>query len=650
MLRFDGRSAERSELERMSAALAHRGPDGDGHAPLGPCGLAHRRLSILELSDLGRQPMATRDGRFWLTYNGEVYNYVELRRDLEGLGHRFAGGSDSEVVLAAYSEWGESAFSRFNGMWGMALWDTRLQRLLLSRDRLGVKPLYLHLSTSRLLFASEPKAILAAEPTLARVDRRNLARFVLRGPMAFLGDTFFEGIRAVEPGTSETFDRDGRSKRRRFWTFAPVEPPRGVTMADAAEQTRALLTDAVRLRYRSDVPVGTCLSGGIDSSSIVALASRVLGKAPMTFSVIYDDPECDEREFVDSMALEYDLDATRAHPDGSDFGPAIERATYFQDGPTNSHGIYSQWRVMQAASSRVKVLLDGQGGDELFAGYFSYFYPNLLGKVRRILRGDVSEALGLMELREEVAELSGEDVLASLTRNLGAKTGRLDAFTKLATRLSLDRPPRDATPLPRVLTEELTGLVRDERWATRKLTRDPLTNYLWETLTRATLPHFLQYEDRDSMAFSIEARTPFLDYRLVEHAFRLPNELKIQGATTKAVLREAMRGILPERVRLRRDKKGYPTPFGRWSRTGLREFIGDQLLSERARTRGVFDGAALSAAVEAHLAGHVDLTASVYQWLTVELFHRRFIDAPFRPDDPRIDTTFDPRPVSPLPG
>lgn len=664
----------------MSRTLAHRGPDGDGHVLLGPCGLAHRRLAIIDVSTAGRQPMSYADGRLWLTYNGEVYNYIELRRELEALGFGFRSESDSEVILAAYRAFGKRAFERFNGMWGLAIYDSVERKLLLSRDRMGVKPLYYHKNGQRLLFASEVKALLAAEPRLAILDEEAAARFFLRSTMSYNRRTFFRDIHAVDPGTTIEIAADGSMACSRYWHFVPPAPERlgrnlAVRRAEAAERVREVLVDSVRLRFRSDVPVGTCLSGGLDSSSIVAIAGRRLGKAPETFSVLYDHPEFSETEYVRIMQKELGLSAFETQPNGNDFPEVIERATYFQDGPTVATGIYSQWHVMKIASPRVKVLLDGQGGDELFGGYFSYFQAYMQSLVDRARRGAVHLVPKILRANREIRAISGMDPLGAirdgqrrlvmgryvnpgrrrliLAARAAAGEGALREVVRRAKRC-LTPPPVAASPgsnwpAPHeVLQPSLRDRIASEatEWQTPTVTGDRFIDEMWDSLVRTSIPGLLHYEDRDSMAFSIEARTPFLDYRLIELAFQQPPELKIDGALTKVVLRDAMRGILPERVRTRRDKKGYPTPFVHWSRDVHRAWLRELLLSGRCLSRGFFDPVTLEGVLTAHLDGHREYSTFVYQLITFELFCRRFIDGSFQPDRPPSHARFDETEVS----
>ncbi|MCC7381508.1 MAG: asparagine synthase (glutamine-hydrolyzing) [Deltaproteobacteria bacterium] len=649
ILRFDGVSPDPGQLARMNAALAHRGPDGEGIQVVGPIGLAHRRLSIIDLSEAGRQPMPSVDRKYWLTYNGEIYNYLELRRELESRGHSFHSHTDSEVILEAYRAHGLSAFKRFNGMWALGLWDTEKQELLLSRDRFGVKPLYLHQNEQRLIFASEMKAILAADPSVAKLDLQSVADF-LATPLVGVGtETYFRGLERFQPAELMQIDRRGHRRTRRYWTFTPPTEPLDVRPGEAAERVSELLVDAVKLRFRSDVPVGTCLSGGLDSSSIVAIAARRLGKAPETFSVLYDVPGFDEGEFVDAMVDTLQLSANRVHPDAADLPDVLERCTYFQEEPTAGPGLYSQWHVMRIASHKVKVLLDGQGGDEVFAGYFPYFDPYVLSLFDRARRLDPRAILELAGAGPPIKALTGRDPVRSYLAQL--VRARTKPTVDRARRVLRRVPPLWA--LARAIRSHLPHhAARPETRASRPLlgpalpsvsrprpglapTGDPLTDTLWDALLRSSVPALLHYEDRNSMAFSIEARVPFLDFRLVEYAFQLPMREKIHGARTKVVLRDAMQDILPEKVRQRRDKKGYPTPLTLWlKQTHHREWALDLLVSRRTRQRGFFDPEYARDLFDAHLRGDADHSWALWQLMTLELFCRRYADGPFEVEVP----------------
>ena len=280
VINFSARSPNLERLKVMGDAMLHRGPDGGGIEIMESCGLVHRRLAILDLSDAGKQPMRTIDGRFWISHNGEVYNYIELRKELETKGHKFRSGTDTEVILNAYREWGNDAFSRFNGMWGLAIYDVERKTLVLSRDRMGIKPLFIHSNSERIVFGSEIKALLSYDPSIAKLNYDAAGRFLEHSFLPYEPDTFFQGVVSVPAGTRIEITQDGQQTSESFWSFTPFESPRNVSMRDAAEEFRELLTDSLKLRFRADVRVGTCLSGGLDSSSLVALSAKNLSLNP----------------------------------------------------------------------------------------------------------------------------------------------------------------------------------------------------------------------------------------------------------------------------------------------------------------------------------------------------------------------------------
>lgn len=618
-----------AQLDAINHAQKHRGPDGAGVHIEGPCGLAHRRLAIIDLSEAASQPMVSTDGRYWLSFNGEIYNYVELRETLKAAGARFRTSSDSEVILEAYAAYGLDAFSKFNGMWAIALWDTLEKELILSRDRFGEKPIYVHRTAERLIFASEIKGILAAEPSLAVPNQRFIAGF-LEVPWVGIGrETPFSGIERLPHATTQVFSLDGTERTHDYWDFEPRDAAvSGMSFQDAEQQTLELLTDAIRIRFRSDVPVGTCLSGGLDSSSIVALAARKLGQAPKAFSAIYAASGFEEGEFIEEMNQRFSLDSHRVLPDGSDLPETFAKIAYYQDEPSGGPGLYSQWHVMKRATREVKVLLDGQGGDEVFAGYFPYFDPYTEVLLSRARNFDFGAAWDALRAGPRIRDLTGRDpvrtwLLDAVRRRLPRRVQKANALLR---RLRSGQAPS--------LDQLGPGLIAHARSrnAERSLapSGNPLTNMLWDQIMRTSVPGLLHYEDRDSMAFSIEARVPFLDHRLVEFAFNLPMEFKIHLDQTKRVLRSAMKGILPEKVRLRRDKKGYPTPFSLWIREPRhRDWLEDLLLGSRSSGRGWVEPRYARQLLDAHLRERADHSWRLWQLMSVEAFARRFFDGAF---------------------
>lgn len=623
---LDGRPINPTHIARMNQAQLHRGPDGGGEWFGVGVALGHRRLTIIDLSDEAAQPFASADGRYVVTYNGEIYNYRELRQELEALGRHFRSTSDTEVLLAAYETWGAEALTRFNGMWAFAIWDCQERTLYCARDRFGVKPFYYALTNGQLIFASEMKGILAAAPHANRPHPGYLQNFVASGLFGDTDETFFRDILALPPAHHMRV-RDGRVEVSRYWHVTPERWREKAAGTAPIETFATLFGNAVRLRLRSDVPVGTCLSGGLDSSSIAAVASRLRDTPLRTFSSIYDDPDCDERGFIEEMQNSCALEPYWVHPDGADLPTVLEAMIHHQDIPAAAPGIFSQWNVMQTAHGRVKVLLDGQGGDELLGGYFPYFGAYL----RAIAVSARARGLGPTRdrLRREYAEISmltGQTFERGLPRllRLAATAWLMGAPRR---RVTPWRMPVESSIHPAFAAQAAAHPAHRENaptWYT-----DPLNQTLADALLHTSIPGLLHYEDRSSMAFGIEARTPFLDVNLVEFVMGLPFEEKIKGATTKVLLRDAMAGVLPEPVRLRRDKKGYPTPLAAWLRGTLREFARELLLSEQTRRRQVLRPEMVERRLREHLEGEADHSWLIWRWMTLEIWFRCFVDRPY---------------------
>lgn len=611
ILRRDGGKASSETLEGMNAVQAHRGPDGHDVFTDGPVGLAHRRLAILDLSEAGAQPL-TIEGRT-IVYNGEVYNFRELRTELEGHGHRFSSDCDTEVLLRAYLQWGAACVTRFNGMFALAIWDAPQALLFCARDRLGIKPFFFVEDGQGFEFASEIKTLLH-KPERRKPRLRTLVRFLGEGLTDDEWETFFEPVSVLPPAHTMIVTQ-GRTVRERYWRVRPelswhqvmneaaLEPrdfpsvdsrrvddsyfPEVPGLEEAAEAFRALLQDSVRLRLRSDVPVGTCLSGGLDSSSVVACASSLMERPIETFSSIYPDRGYDEKRFIDDVVREYGSVPNPVLPTGEDLPEIFERIVWHQDEPTGGPGLYSQWKVMEAAKKKVTVLLDGQGGDELLGGYHHYF-REYLSELAKELH---SQGRALDEVHRQatiITEVTGHD-----HSELAARAVRRAQRPKILKLFQRERPGTVKTPP--LLSRRLAAAVSrsdGKRMDVDRLFSNSLSQKLHDDLTRFSIPALLRYEDRSSMAFSLEARVPFLDYRLVELCFAMPTEFKIAPPLTKLVLRKAMNGRLPASVVQRMDKLGYPTPLANWFRQGLKGWVDDTFASTSFRDSDLLDAKA----------------------------------------------------------
>lgn len=645
---FDGRPIDISLLESMTNVLAHRGPDGEGYVLLssipsmkplsctGPLhaavravphvytiGFGHRRLAILDVSPLGHQPMASEDGRAWISYNGEIYNSPELRIDLEKAGWHFRSTTDTEVLLAAYQQWGIDCLIRLNGMFAFAIWDEARKRLFCARDRMGIKPFYYSQRGGRLLFGSEIKALLGGTESLSAPNTASIYDFLSFGLQDHSEETFFTDIHQLRPAHYLLFERGALSVRP-WWAIehAPKEPERAP--ADYGERFRELLEDAVRIHLRSDRAVGSSLSGGLDSSTIVCLAHDLLnaGKASraawattprlQSFSACFEDPDCDERMYLQAAVERADTQSHEIYPDGLALFEQLPKVLWHQDEPFSGASYLAQWAVMQAASQRgVKVLLDGQGGDELLCGYPGY-WGSYFGEL--VFTGQWGTLL--QEFRRLMA--GSQPVHSTVYANIAKWLLPTAAMARIRATLK-GHHSWMGQDFARLYAE------RSKVLGYPKGAMSPLDNHISAYLSTHSLPALLHHEDRSSMAFSVEARLPFLDTRVVEFLLRLPNQYKLRQGLTKAVLRDAMAGVLPRVIRERTDKKGFATPQDRWLRTTLRPAVEDIFHSQAFRQRGYWDPQRLGVEYQGYCGGrHSDMGTSFWRCLTLELWHERF--------------------------
>ncbi len=586
-----GRTVDAAALTAASELLAHRGPDDfaylgwrDGR-PLHPTrdprtlagaavGLAHRRLSILDLSPAGRQPMVAHDGVRAIVFNGEIYNYRELRAELERAGRRFATGTDTEILLAAYSAWGDAAFARFTGMFALAILDLPARALVLGRDPFGIKPLYWTRRDGGFSFASEIPALLALSGTPPRANPARLYTY-LRYGLSDHGDaTLFAGIEQLPAATLLRVPLDDPSAGRpaRFWDL-PDGPPLALSFDDAARELRRLFLESVALHLRSDVPVGSALSGGIDSSSIVAAIRSLEGDALDQHAVSYvaDDPALSEERWIEQAARAARVTLHRTSPREEELVADLERLIRVQGEPFGSTSIYAQHAVFRAASGAgLKVMLDGQGADEMLAGY----RPHLAARAVSLLAG--GRLLDAWRFARAAARLPG-DAAAALRSGLAFHLlpAPLHGLARSAAGKPFVPPWLDARAFPGV--DLATSPF--PRMAGRSALRDLLRAQLFET----SLPMLLRYEDRNSMAFSIESRVPFLTTDLATFLLSLPEDYLVAAdGTSKAVFRAAMRGLVPDAILDRRDKIGFATPEQAWL-TRLAPWVDGVLASDTAR-------------------------------------------------------------------
>jgi asparagine synthase (glutamine-hydrolysing) len=612
---LNGKPVERSTVATMASSMLHRGPDEGGVYDGGPVALGFRRLSILDLSPAGSQPMASDDGQHVIVFNGEIFNYVELRDDLRARGHRFRSTGDTEVLLAAYREWGADCLQRLNGMWAFCVWDRRRQTLFGARDRFGVKPLYLHRTPSCLLFASEIKAIRASGQYQPRPDWSTAARFLLEERLDEGTETFYAGIERIPPGTAFEVDTRGGFRQWRYWWLAHL--PRQ-SIDDPVRPFAELFEDAVRLRMRSDVPVGVSLSGGLDSTSIACAAARHRGDCAadgthplMAFS--YASPEFDESAYISDTVAWTGIDFKQVHVVPVALWDELPTVLRFHDEPVHSMTALIGFRIMQAASaSGVKVVLNGQGADETLGGYPSYFRNYWYTLLRR---GDLGRLWSEVHAHAALHGGSARTVLGRLVRRLLQselrRAGGYRGLVAWGRRQQARRHPWFSPDLA-------DRLVPADR-APLDLTLD---SALLRSVEQSPLPLYLRIEDRNSMAHSVEARVPFLDYRLVSLAFTLREEWKTRGPWNKYVLREAMRGRMPESVRTRPDKMGFPVPSRTWLAGDLSTAVLNLLGDRSFRERGIFRPEAIRRDLERHRRGEIDVSRQLFNIVQFEVWSR----------------------------
>lgn len=591
----NGGVVESSTVLRFVSALAHRGPDGQAavSADEGRLALAHRRLAILDTTPAAAQPMRSASGRYAMIYNGEVYNFLELRAELEHLGHRFHSAGDSEVVLAAWEQWGAECLLRFNGMWSLAIWDRSERVLVLSRDRFGVKPLYFTTDRTRIAFASELKAFLALN---GFTPRANNAAIEARLAGNFVDHVLLEGIESLPPGHNLQVDRRA-IRLSRWWNTLDHLEHAPMRAADRADRFRELLIDACHLRLRSDVPVAISLSGGLDSASVAAsiAAAPETRSRPCGRAYIAAFPGTDQDEASYGMIASHGAGMVPVVREISAdaFRESIDTYLYQFEEIGGLFGAAAWMLYREMRRDGVIVSLEGHGGDELLGGYVLHVVLALmrsggpLAAPRRVLelvdvlrRMDAALAPGYATA---VTTLAGVSLpgLARLVRILPGQGRRDRVFGEAFRRHGRD-PGTSGSPCDEAETRRIDDL-------------GPLTSVLYRSFHRESLPRILRNFDAHSMGHGVEVRMPFLDWRLVCHAFSLPDRDKVAAGYTKRILREVMRGMVPDAVRLRREKLGYNAPLPRWFATGLRDWLREVLNDPAFLCSEQWDGPALRA-------------------------------------------------------
>jgi asparagine synthase (glutamine-hydrolysing) len=581
-LRFDGRAVDPAELLGMRDRLVHRGPDAEGLylAPDARAGLGFRRLRIIDLSANGNQPMENEDGTVRVVFNGEIYNFRELRARCEARGHRFRSRTDTEVIVHLYEDRGVEAIEALDGMFAIAIWDERRRRLILARDRAGKKPLFYYRSEACLAFASEMKAFVARPDFDVDIDRASIPYYFTFGYVPNPA-TFYRNVFHVPPGTVMTVDADGTIASRRYWRleFPRAGEVKPIARADAVAGVRDRVTQAVQRRLVSDVPLGAFLSGGLDSTIVVGLMSRAIAEPIKTFSIGFEgDPAYDETSYARLASQRYGTDHTEFRVSPSAIG-LIDTLLWHHDGPFGDSSAVPTYIVSRLTREKVTVVLTGDGGDELFAGYLRFYAAVLAERLPR-LAGRAAELM----LSALPTPSNDRHLLSRAQRFFRVANRpfdeRLAEWSALfyGSVAELLRPEFAATLQPieplRHLRDELP--VMDGRSLLSRALHANFVSYLADDL--------LVKADRCTMANSLEARSPFLDRELVEYVAQLPDEYKLRGRETKSILREAFADLVPPPI-LNRGKMGFGVPLGAWFRGELRDYLRDLLLDPGARHR-----------------------------------------------------------------
>jgi asparagine synthase (glutamine-hydrolysing) len=612
----------------MRDCITHRGPDNAGLFIDGNVGLGHRRLSIVDVA-AGHQPMTNEDERLFITYNGEIYNHADFRAGLEARGHVYRTHCDTETILHLYEEKGAAAVEDLRGMFAFAIWDREKRELFIARDRLGVKPLYyVHTPDGSLYFASEIKALFAARATRPELNYAALPDYLANHATSG-EETLFSGVKRLLPGHTLRW-RDGEVRIEKYWDikFAPdddAEDERRQSDEDYIAEWMELFRTSVRLRLMADVPLGMFLSGGIDSSAIAAVMSGMVNEPIKTFSVAFAEREANELEYARLVARKFKTEHHEIVVSPEDFFGALPLLLWHEDEPLAHPSSIALNFVSRLAAKHVKVVLTGEGSDELLAGYGRYrktIYNLALGaRYYRLtgesMRGVVERGVKMIPARSKVRQKLSRTFLCVAP---DIESIYFDNFAVFSRAMQQDLLTEEA--------KERTGLIEPYRAVTQYLSQTDARTLLDQLLyvdMKTYLHELLMKQDQMSMAASIESRVPFLDHKLVEYTARLPERMKLRGLTTKYILRRAMKGILPEEI-LSRSKMGFPVPVGAWFRGRFRWVIDEYVLGSRTLNRGLFDERFVRSLVERHQSGGENHAERLWSLVNFEMWQRKFMD------------------------
>jgi asparagine synthase (glutamine-hydrolysing) len=606
-------------LKGMAEKISHRGPDEEGSFLGDGIGLYHKRLSIIDLAT-GRQPMSSGDKV--IVFNGEIYNYIELREDLKRKGYQFHTESDTEVVLKMYEEFGEDSFLQLNGMFSLILYDPKLDLILVARDHFGIKPLYFYKDSDKYLFASEIKAILQFPGIRARVNEASLQEY-LTFQFLLSNSTLFEGIYKLEPGHYLRINtRTLLSEKKQYWF-----PDFTLDLYHTEEYFRCklkdLIEDSVRMQLRSDVPLGTYLSGGMDSSIISLLTASYLPYQLKTFTGVFKEgPEFNETPYSRAINELAKAEGVEIVPTAKDFIDYLPDLIYHLDEPVAGPGAFPQFMVSKVAASQVKVILGGQGGDEIYGGYTRYVVAYLEQAIKGAIFQTHEEGEHIVSLKSILPNLPYLNRYVPMMKKFWEK----DLFEPMDQRYFylIDRLNGNLDYFSGDFIQTYNQTRIFERF--RELFNNPKTLSYYNKMTHfdmfASLPALLQVEDRVSMAFGLESRVPLLDRRIIDLITRMPPSMKFKGAEMKYILKKSMKGILPDIVLNRKDKMGFPVPLHLWLKKDIRGFVEDLLLSPESRKRGIWNIKKVKTMIEQER----PFGRNLWGMMCLELWFRKFID------------------------
>lgn len=595
---------EEYRLRRMMQVIKHRGPNDEGIYLQDNVGLGHVRLSILDLSMAGHQPMQDETGRYTIVLNGEIYNFIELREQLEKVGVEFVSNSDTEVLLKGYIYYGQEVLDKLNGMFAFAIYDAERKELFAARDRFGVKPFYYYQSDKEFIFASEIPAILEIYGRKNRANETAVFDYLAFNRTDQTEDTFFEGVKKLQHGHSLVI-KEGKLSISCWYNLR--ERVQGKRLQSDEKEFLNLLEDSIRIRLRSDVPVGVCLSGGLDSSSIVSIISERLEHPEVnTFSAVYESKyRADESEFINLYKDELP-NMHFTYPTYQSLFEDLNRFIACHAEPVPSTGPYAQYCTMRLAGQHVTVTLDGQGADEELGGYhyfYGLYYKSLLKRLKLITL--------IKEMVKYVAIHRSSYALQTFVYFLLPNKLRVKARVNERGYLS-----------PEFANRFQNSVIADNLYGSKSM-QDALINHF-----EYKLEHLLKWDDRNSMQFSVESRTPFLDYRLVEYLLKTEDSAKIKDGYTKSLLRRSMKGLLPDRIRLRRDKVGFATPEEVWfAEKEFHSLIESVLNSDSFRNRGIVDPEKARKLYDKHCKGEIGISKDIWKWINLEMWYRTFIDS-----------------------